>query len=133
QESVSVADLLLDEGTIATVITRGGVQQEHLSVREGSFLGFPIVVLVNGETSGGAELIAAALQDNKRAVVAGQRTIGKGSIQNQRAVSIPNTGIKFTTGTFQRPNGKSIHRFPDSKPSDDWGVRPEPGLEFRVS
>src|SRR5262249_21973686 len=76
---------------------------------------------------------AAALQDHKRAVIAGQRTLGKGSIQNQQALPIPNLGLKLTTGTFIRASGKNLHRFPDSKPGDDWGVRPEPKFEFRVS
>ena len=50
-----------------------------------SFTDFPVVVLVNGETSGGGELIAAALQDHGRAAVAGQRTVGKASIQTTPA------------------------------------------------
>jgi len=41
--------------------------------------------------------------------------------------------MKLTTGTFERPSGKNLHRFPDSKVDDDWGVRPDAGLEFRVS
>ena len=90
-------------------------------------------MLVNAETSGGGELIAAALQDHKRAVVAGQRTRGKGSIQTPLPLSLPTeTGrfemleLKLTSGTFLRPSGKSLNRFADSKPADDWGVRPDP-------
>ncbi len=41
--------------------------------------------------------------------------------------------MKLTTGTFLRPNGKNLHRFPDSKETEDWGVRPDPGLEMRLS
>ena len=44
-----------------------------------------------------------------------------------------NWDVKLTTGTFFRPSGKNIHRFADSKPGDDWGVRPEANLDFRVS
>jgi C-terminal peptidase prc len=91
----------------------------------------PIVVLVNGETSGGGELIAAALQDHARAVIAGQRTIGKGSVQG----SLVDRGFPFkiTTGTFLRPSGKNFQRYPESKPSDDWGIRPDPKHELPVT
>src|SRR5262249_42546930 len=75
----------------------------------------------------------AALQDNNRAVVAGQRTLGKASVQSMMALPAGGMGFKLTTGTFQRPNGKNLHRFPDSKPSDDWGVIPDSKYEFRVS
>src|SRR5262245_32999118 len=86
----------------------------------------PIVVLVNGETSGGGELIAAALQDHGRAAVVGQRTIGKGTVQQ----GVDGFPFKLTTGTFVRPNGKNFHRHPNSKPEDDWGVRPDPEHEL---
>src|SRR5207248_6949284 len=90
------------------------------------------LVLVNGETSGGAELIAAAMQDNQRGRIAGRRTLGKGSIQRQIPV-VGELELKLTSGTILRANGKKLHRFADSKPADDWGVRPDAGLEFRVS
>jgi carboxyl-terminal processing protease len=95
------------------------------------FLGVPMVVLVNGETSGGGELIAAALQDHGRVVVAGQRTVGKATIQTPEPV--PGIQFKLTTGTFLRPNGKNLQRFPDSRPADDWGVRPDQGRELPLT
>jgi carboxyl-terminal processing protease len=108
------------------------------------------VVLVNGETSGGAELIAAVLQDNLRARVVGQRTRGKATVQRlldfqrrfdfrgdpaggEPPVAIPGLGMKLSGGVLIRPSGRNFNRFPDSKPADDWGVRPDPGLEVRVS
>jgi carboxyl-terminal processing protease len=106
-----------------------------------TFPRFPMVALTNGETTGGAELIAAVLQDNKRAFILGQRTRGKGSVQSfvelgdggRVTIAIANTRLKITNGLLVRPSGKNLHRFPDCKPADDWGVRPDPGLEFRVS
>jgi C-terminal peptidase prc len=95
---------------------------------------FPVVALINGETSGGGELIAAALQDHRRAAIAGQRTVGKGSIQTQPNRRVVN-GIPFklTTSTFLRPSGKNLQRFPDSKPTDDWGVRPDEGRDLPLT
>jgi carboxyl-terminal processing protease len=132
-EAVEAADLFLGEGTVATVKSRGREDNVYRSTKEGKFADFPVVVLVNGETSGGAELIAAALQDHGRAAVAGQRTLGKASVQTPLPLGVAGVGLKLTSGTFVRPSGKNLHRFPDSKPADDWGVRPDEGAEFRIS
>lgn len=133
RESVNVASLLLGECTVATIKSRSEKETPYTSIKDNKFLDVPVLVLVNAETSGGAELIAAALQDNKRAKVAGQRTVGKGSVQTMIAIPVPESGLKLTTGTFQRPNGKNLHRFPDSTARDDWGVRPDADLELRTS
>jgi carboxyl-terminal processing protease len=133
REAVNVAALFLGECNVATVRSRGEEDKTYPSAADKKFLDFPMVVLVNGETSGGGELIAAALQDHKRAAVAGQRTIGKASIQTMVPLPVPGAGLKLTTGTFVRPSGKNLHRFPESSVSDDWGVRPDASLELRVS
>lgn len=133
-EAVAAARLFLGEELIARIKTRNGsLDREYTGKRDVNFLNFPMVVLVNGETSGGAELIAAALQDNHRALVAGQRTLGKASVQSTKALRVANMGIKLTSGTFVRPSGKNLNRFPDSRRIDDWGVLPDTKLEFRVS
>jgi carboxyl-terminal processing protease len=133
REAADLASLFVGEGKVATVKHRDGHEDTYPSTAENKFLDFPVVVLVNGETSGGAELIAAALQDHRRAVIAGQRTLGKGSIQSTLPLGVPGAGLKLTTATFVRPSGKGLHRYPDSKPADDWGVRPDPQMDCRVS
>jgi C-terminal peptidase prc len=134
QESVQVASLFVKEGKIATIKSRMRVDDQEYKVDgTGTFTDFPLVVLVNGETMGGSELIAASLQDNKRASIAGQRTFGKASVQTMNNVAVPEGSFKLTTGTFWRPSGKALHRFPDSRESDDWGVRPEADLEWRLT
>ncbi len=124
-ESVDVADLFLGAGLISTVKTRGRPDVPYRSAEQGKFRDFELVVLVNGETSGGAELIAAAIQDHHRGVVAGQRTRGKASVQTPIPVGVTGVSFKLTTGTFHRPSGKNLHRFPDSTTNDDWGVVPD--------
>jgi C-terminal processing protease CtpA/Prc len=131
KEATGAAELFLGECVVATRKDRAS-EEVFRSTKEGKFLDFPIVVLINGETSGGGELIAAALQDHRRARVAGQRSLGKASVQTQLPLG-SGLGLKLTSGTFVRPSGKNLHRFPDSKPGDDWGVRPDPGLELRLS
>jgi carboxyl-terminal processing protease len=132
-EAVDAARVFLSEGAIATVRARGKEDMAYRSDGQNAFADFPIIVLVNGETSGGAELIAAALQDRGRAVVAGQRTLGKGSVQTQFALGVPGAALKLTNGVFLRPSGKEIQRKPGAGPGDDWGVRPDNDLEFRLS
>ena len=132
-EAVASAQVFLDEGVTATIHARGREDQVFRGDGQGALTDFPMVVLVNGETSGGAELIAAALQDRGRAVVAGQRTLGKASVQTQLALGVPGAALKLTSGTFVRPSGKNLQRNPDSRREDDWGVRPDDGLEFRIS
>jgi carboxyl-terminal processing protease len=128
--STKTAELFLGEGTIATVRYRNKPEEVFRSTNEGKHNDFAMVVLINSESTGGAEMIAAALQDHHRAVLIGQRTHGKGNVQ---ALRLGTVGLKVTSGTIVRPNGKPLHRFPDSKPDDPWGVHPDPGHEFRVS
>jgi C-terminal peptidase prc len=153
KEARLIADMLLPESARnATVQYRESFENLGMANaprwKGDRFVDLPLVVLVNGETSGGGELIAAVLQDNRRALIAGQRTRGKASVQTE--VELPSflpqglgprvsearpavAGLKLTTGLLVRPSGKRLHRFPDSKASDDWGVRPDPKLEMPVS
>jgi C-terminal peptidase prc len=87
----------------------------------------PIVVLVNGATSGGGELIAAALQDHGRAVIAGQRTAGKSSVQEPlERFGIP---LKITTSLLLRPKNREPNATPAAL-AEEWPVRPDPGREI---
>jgi carboxyl-terminal processing protease len=94
---------------------------------------YPLVVLVGQETTGGGELIAAALRDNDRCVLLGQRTAGRASIQNIVQGGFGDLQFKVTTGESFRPNGKSRQRTPTSGPNDEWGLRPDEGLEVPVT
>jgi carboxyl-terminal processing protease len=135
--AVAIARVLLPEGSpVAFQQSRG---QPATPVRsdphDPPFLDFPVVVLVGSETSGAAELIAAALQDNGRAVIAGQRTVGKGTIQTHVLTLEREFGLsfKYTSGTLVRPSGKNLQRTAESKPTDDWGVRPDAGRELPLT
>jgi C-terminal processing protease CtpA/Prc len=131
KEALDTAELFLGNGIIATERSRGEKDVPHRSTDAGKFLDFPLVVLVNGDTAGGAELIAAAIQDHKHGAVIGQRTLGKGSVQVILRSGVEGVGLKLTKGAFIRPSGKNLHRFPDSGPGDDWGVLPDE--DFRLS
>jgi carboxyl-terminal processing protease len=141
----ATADLVLDRhSTNATVTYRDGSGMQGDAWGTGGFTQFPLIVLVNEETSGGAELVAAVLQDNCRAQIAGRRTRGKASVQaliplnshdsrQPLTVNLPDVSLKLTTGYMSRPSGKNMNRFPNSRRRDNWGIRPDPGLEMRLS
>jgi C-terminal processing protease CtpA/Prc len=85
---------------------------------------FPMVCLVNGVSASGSEIVAAALQDHRRAYLVGERTYGKGTVQNVDRFD----GGKFvlTTSTFQRPSGKNLDRAAGAGRDDEtWGVIPD--------
>lgn len=93
----------------------------------------PLLVLVNGETMGGGELIAAALQSYHRATIAGERTFGKATVQRELRNNHLGFTYRISVGEFLTPESKKLQRYPDSKPTDDWGVRPDSGRWIPIS
>ncbi len=136
-EAVAVADLFLPEGRIVSTKDRRGNERAFNAKAEGTMFvptadnPRPIAVLVNRNSASASEIVAAALQDHNRAVVVGERTFGKGSVQKLLRLphADPPAAVKLTTETYWRPSGKNIHRYPDAKEADDWGVRPSAGTE----
>lgn len=126
--AIAVADVFLDQGTIVTVVRRGQPEQNYSAERLGSYSRLPLAVLVNEQSASGSELLAAALADHGRAVLIGERTFGKGSIQT--LIPLPQTGgaLKLTTATFRRPNGGNLHRFGSGGDKEQWGVLPTDGF-----
>jgi len=108
EASVAVADALVDSGTL--VSTQG--RMEHSSVTysatQGDLSGgLPLVVLINSGSASAAEIVAGALQDNKRAIIMGTRSFGKGSVQTLIPIT-EDRAIKLTTALYFTPNGHSI-------------------------
>jgi carboxyl-terminal processing protease len=106
--AVGVSDAFLDSGTIVT--TKGRLKEADLSfgATPGDLLnGAPMVVLVDNGTASAAEIVAGALKDNHRALLLGQRTFGKGSVQTILPLS-DDEAIKLTTARYYTPDGASI-------------------------
>lgn len=107
--AIDIADALLDGGTIVSTRGRAGVTAENrFSARPGELLpGTALVVLVDAGSASAAEVLAAALADNRRARIVGSRTFGKGSVQ--ALLPLDNgDAIRLTTSLYYTPNGRSI-------------------------
>ncbi len=107
-QAIEVSDLFLEEGLI--VSTKGRDPSQNMEVaaqKDGKERTYPIVILVNGGSASAAEIVAGALQDNKRALVLGTKTFGKGSVQTILPLS-DGSGLRLTTARYYTPSGRSI-------------------------
>ena len=132
-QATRISDMFIEKGRI--VSTKGRNVRERIwdATKPGTHTGFPIAVLVNHFSASASEILSACLQDHKRAVIVGERTWGKGSVQNVIQLEGGSSALKLTTASYHRPSGRNIHRFPNSKPTDVWGVMPDKGLEIKMS
>jgi carboxyl-terminal processing protease len=118
-EGIAVTDLFLEDG-LAIVETRGrapGQDDTYSASTPDAYRGMPMVVLVDGSSASAAEIIAGALQDHDRAVVVGETTFGKGSVQSLFPLSGGNV-LKLTTARWYTPVGRSIHADREARAAD---------------
>jgi carboxyl-terminal processing protease len=107
-DAVAAANGFLDRGDVAAVKSRDPNKIKHIAATPNDLVkGLPIVVLVNGGTANEAELVAAALQDNHRALLIGTKTFGESAIES--LIPLASGGaIRLTTARFATPDGKEI-------------------------
>ncbi len=132
KSATDISDLFISEGLIVSTKGRNSTPREVVARKAGTFEGFPVAVLVNRFSASASEIVSACLQDHKRAIVVGERTFGKGSVQNVIDLENGKSALKLTTASYWRPSGKNIHKFPDAKETDEWGVMPDKGYELKL-
>jgi carboxyl-terminal processing protease len=132
-EAIQVSDFFVRQGKIVSITGRGTENRSWDARDEGTLIqpGFPMAVLVNRFSASAAEIVSACLQDNDVAVVVGERTWGKASVQNIIELEQGKSALKLTTAGYQRPSGKNIHRKVGAGKEDEWGVKPNDGYEIR--
>lgn len=128
-QGVRMADLFIDKGDI--VVTKGrnpnheDVERAHAA---GTRKNLPLSVLINGGTASAAEIVAGALQDHKRAVIVGERSYGKGSVQNIIDLD-DGAGLKLTVAHYYTPARRDIHKVGIMPDVPVPAVNPKPGDE----
>lgn len=132
KSAIEISDLFIAEGMIVSTKGRNTAERPVTARKPGTFENFPMAVLVNRYSASASEIVSACLQDHKRAVIVGERTWGKGSVQNIIEMEGGQSALKLTTAAYMRPSGKNIHRFPDAKESDVWGVVPDKGYDLKL-
>lgn len=107
-QAIKISDMFLEEGNIVSTIPRDETVKEVATAKKGKdFVGFPIIVLINESSASASEIVAGALQDNQRALIMGQRSFGKGTVQTVVKLG-DGSALKMTTARYFTPSGKSI-------------------------
>ena len=106
-QSIAVADLFLDAGTIVTIRGRQGTVETQVAHKGGPATSVPIFILVDHGTASASEILAGALRDHGRAKLVGTRTFGKGTVQTFFDL-VDGAGLKLTTARYYTPKGNSL-------------------------
>jgi carboxyl-terminal processing protease len=132
--ATTICDQFVKQGTIVSVRDREGRDREkYLATGDAQYTDWPLVVLVNHFSASASEIVAACLQDHGQAIVVGERTWGKGTVQTPIHLEDGKSMLRLTIAGFWRPNGKNIHRDPKkSTDKDTWGVSPDTGYEVKL-
>lgn len=131
--AVEISEMFLADGRIVSTKGRNYPERAYDAKPGDVFEDVPMVVLINGQSASASEIVASALQDHQRATIVGQRSFGKGTVQGILPLEEGETRLRLTVATYHRPNGHPIHRFRNAKPSDEWGVSPDEGMEVKLT
>lgn len=124
-QAIEVSDLFLKDGTIVATVEREGSKVDETTARAGTTIGadLPIVVLVDAGSASASEIVAGALKNRGRAVVVGERTFGKGSVQHLYPNEADGSKLKLTVARYLTPGDKSIQAI---------GIPPDIALEQAI-
>lgn len=128
--AIEVTDRFVAKGDIVSTVDVDGVHTNRFRARPAhTHRDLPVVVLINQGSASASEIVAGALQDHHRALIVGQRSFGKGSVQDLIALTYNQSAyLKLTTQYYALPSKRIIHREPGA---DKWGI--EPDLEITMT
>jgi carboxyl-terminal processing protease len=137
ETAIEICDMFIPAGVIVSTKGRGQKILEQFRARPEMAIdgAVPLAILINDNSASASEITAGCLQDHKRAVIVGERSYGKGSVQNIVPLqSGPGaSALKLTTASFWRPSEKNIHRYPGAGDDEDWGILPDKDFEVEFS
>ena len=117
-QAIKVSDAFLDSGEIVSTKGRDPKDIKIYNAKKGDEInGKPLVVLINGGSASASEIVAGALKDNKRAIILGEKSFGKGSVQSVMPLS-NGGGLRLTVAKYYLPSGETIENigvYPDIK------------------
>jgi carboxyl-terminal processing protease len=131
---VQIARMLIspnsENNILASMRPRNGRARSFVLTQGTQRCTLPMVVLVDGDTASSSEIVAAALQDYRRATVVGTRSFGKGVIQGIITLPFQSGMLQLTDAEYRRPSGAAIHQKKHAADTDDWGVIPDNIVEL---
>ena len=130
-----IADKFIDEGPIVSTRPRFGIWSYLSAQKKGTHPNYPLVILINSDSASASEIVSGALADNihKRAILVGQRTHGKGSVQTITDYPGDDAKLKYTMAYYHLPSGQRVESQDAMKKlgRQDWGVGPNVKIELR--
>jgi carboxyl-terminal processing protease len=121
-QAIKVVNMFVKDGIIVSTKGRNRPESIVRATGEGTLPYFPMIVLVNEYSASAAEIVSGSLKDNKRALVIGVRSFGKGSVQELIPLDDDSGELKLTVAYYYLPSGRLVHR---KKGATDWGVEPQ--------
>lgn len=129
-EAVNVCSMFVEKGVVVSQEDNKGKQTDVQELRPGNtelLKGVPVTVLVNEGSASASEIVSGCLQDYGRAVIVGDRSFGKGSVQQVFPLAGGSAAFKLTMQYYKLPNGRLVHRRDNAK---TWGVEPDVKVEM---
>lgn len=133
--AVEITDKFISEGLLVRIQPRCGMSTYISAHQQGTHADYPVVVIINQFTASAAEILAGALQDSKykRAILVGQKTYGKGSVQSVTDYCGKGAQLKYTVAFYHLPCGRRVEsrEVMEKLGRTDWGILPDVNVKLR--